>query len=153
MRKSNGESTHPCLTPDLTGNHFVSPVLVRTQHRLSLYIARRLSRSWPCTPYSSRTVHSWALLTRSNAFSWSMKMQCRSWLNSIDRSHSWRSANTASVQPLFFLNPNWASLSWSSAIGRIRFSRIFAYNFPVWLSREIPLYFPQSLLLPSFSKN
>ena len=56
----------------------------------------------------------------------------------------------ASVQPLPFLKPICASLKNGSTLYLARCSRTLAYSLPLWLSREMPLYIPQSLLLPFF---
>ena len=59
-------------------------------------------------------------------------------------------AKIASVQPLPFLKPICAWLRNGSTLSLARFSRTLAYILPMWLSREMPLYIPQSLLLPFF---
>ena len=59
-------------------------------------------------------------------------------------------AKITCVQPLPFLKPICASLRNGSTLYLDRCSRTLAYILPTWLSRERPLYIPQSLLPPFF---
>ena len=45
----SGDRTHPCLTPDVTWNQYVSPLGVRTEIMLLAQVALMLSRSCPFT--------------------------------------------------------------------------------------------------------
>ena len=109
-----------------------------------------LSRSCPFTLYVSSTVQSLSLLTLSKAFSWSMKTRFSSRLYSIALSLSCRRAKMTFVHPLPFLKPICTSLSSDSTLYLFRCSRIFAKILPVWLRSDIPMYVPQSFLLPFF---
>ena len=97
-----------------------------------------LSRSCSFTLYVSSTLQSVSLLTLSKAFSWSTKARFSSRLYSIAFSLSCHGAKMASVHPLPFLKPICTSLSNGFTLYLVRCSRIFAYNFPVWLRRDIP---------------
>ena len=77
-------------------------------------------------------------------------MTFSSLLRSVTFSLSCLKAKVASVQPLPFLKPICASLRNGSTLCLARCSQTFAYILPTWLSREMFLYIPQSLLLPFF---
>uniref|UniRef100_A0A0B7AYR2 Uncharacterized protein n=1 Tax=Arion vulgaris TaxID=1028688 RepID=A0A0B7AYR2_9EUPU len=50
IMKRREDKTHPCHTPDVTGNLFVNPTIVRVALSLSLYMALTHSSSIPFIP-------------------------------------------------------------------------------------------------------
>ena len=150
MTNNNGDNTHPCLTPDVMSNMSVSPSDVRTVLILFAYMTRMLSKRWPWTLHISSVCHSLSLFTLSNALSWSTHTMFSSLSCSITFSFSCLKETIASVESLPFLKPICRSLRNRSTLYRVRCSRTLACILPTWLSREMPLDIPQSLLLPFF---
>ena len=150
MMNNNGDNTQPCLTPGVMSNQSVSPSDVRTMFILYAYMARMLSKSWPWMLYSSSVCHSLSLFTLSHAFSWSTNTMLSSLLCLNTFPLSCLKVKIASVQPLPFLKPICAWLRNGSTLYLARCSRTLPYILAEWLSREMPLCFPESLLLPFF---
>ena len=109
-----------------------------------------LSKTWLWTLYSSSDCHNLSLFTLLNAFSWSTNMMFSSLSCSVAFSLSCLQAKIESGKPLPFLKAICASRTNGSALYLARCSRTFAYSLPTWISGEMPLNIPQSLLLPFF---
>ena len=145
MMNNNGDNTQPCLTPDVMSNQSVSPPDVRIALILFAYMARMLSKSWPWMLYSSSVCPCSLCQTPLPGQQIRCLVLCRVQLLLLCLK-----AKIVSVQPVPFLKPICAWLRNGSTLYLVRCSRTLAHILPTWLSREMPLYIPQSLLLPFF---
>lgn len=120
------DNTHTCLLPCDTGNQFVKSTEVLTALSLLPLKALILSNNCPFTIYSSSTIHSCVLFTRSEALSWSINETCNSLSYSIDFFKQFcLNAKLASVHPLALRNPNWYSVNRSSNLFLLGLSKNF----------------------------